>query len=101
MFLCSGGGPLRREELGDWAGMAPKPAPDAKQLEALVRGLKTTTNMSFIGRFSLPGDASVFSLNCGQYYEVPFTPAPGLVVKGRMNPWLHLLPTVCLMAEIA
>lgn len=31
-----GGGPLKWDELGDWAGIAPRPAPDAARLRALV-----------------------------------------------------------------
>jgi len=91
-FACSGGGPLKREELGDWAGIPPKPPPDAKELESLVSKLKLTPNRTFAGKFSLRGDSGAFSINYGGVQEIPFTPAPGLKVQGRVNHWLLFVP---------
>lgn len=93
MFIfCDGGGPLTYHELGDWLGMEPLPAPEPQQLAALVADLKQVQHAGFSGRYSLPGDASVFSMNFIQIFSVPFTPAPGLIVKGRYNPWKAFVP---------
>jgi len=92
MFMCSGDGPLKRSELGDWAGLAPRPAPDAKALEALVPELQKIESNTFAGRYSMWGDSGLFDLNCGMVFDIPFTPAPGMVVKGRLNPWLRFWP---------
>ena len=91
-FAASGGGPLKRSELGDWAGMAPRPMPDAQQLKTLMADLKTLPNSTFTGRYSLRGDANVFATNFNEILDVPFTPAPGLRIKGRLNPWLRFVP---------
>lgn len=92
-FLAwSGGGPLTRAELGDWAGIVPEPAPPARDLDTLVRELKGVRSNTFAGRYSIAGNASVFALNCLAVFRVPFTPAPGLMIKGRMSPWLRVLP---------
>jgi len=91
-FACPGGGPLARAELGDWAGIPADPVPPPDQLDALVKELTGLRNRPFAGEFSLRGDASLFSLNCGQIFEVPFTPAVGLTVKGRINHWLFFVP---------
>jgi len=81
--LCDGGGPMKKEELGDWLGLAPKPAPEAAQLAKLVEDLKQVKHAGFAGRYSLPGDAASLSVKLFYAIELPFTPAPGLVVKGR------------------
>jgi len=91
-FACSGGGPLRQRELGDWAGLAPRAAPAAARLEALTAELKATANRPFAGRYSLRGDASYCSMTLGQILDVPFGAAPGLRIKGRLNPWLRFVP---------
>jgi len=93
MFLCSGGGTLSRAELGDWAGLGEKPAPSPTQLEGLVSDLKMVKSATFLGRFSLHGDSGAFALNCGQCYEVPFTPVSGVIIKGRMSPWARFVPS--------
>jgi hypothetical protein len=92
MVYCTGDGPLKREELGDWLGLAPKPAPEPQELQRRVAELKAVESGTFAGRFSMWGDSPVFDLNCGFLFEVPFTPAPGFVVKGRINRWALLWP---------
>ena len=92
MFNCSGGGPLKREELGDYAGIPPQPAPDAAHLKVLVADLKTVESNTFAGRFSIDGDSSALWFSKGLFFEIPFTPVQGLTVKGRLNPWHRLLP---------
>ncbi|MBM4036725.1 MAG: hypothetical protein FJ291_33750 [Planctomycetes bacterium] len=92
MFFCDGGGPLKREELGDWLGLAARPAPEPQKLAALVQELRQIKHAGFVGRYSLPGDASVLSLKFFFLFDIPFTPAPGLVVKGRRSPWLAFVP---------
>ena len=91
-FVSDGGGPLRRSELGDWAGMAEKAKPSPAELEALIADLKTVPNQTLLGKFSLRGDASVFATNFNELLDVPFSPAPGLRIKGRLNPWLRFVP---------
>ncbi|MFP4055715.1 MAG: hypothetical protein ACLF0G_02480, partial [Candidatus Brocadiia bacterium] len=93
-LYCSGGGPLRREELGDWVGLAARPAPESEELASLVKGLKLLDN-SFLGsHHSYLEGPSIRTLHYGSYREVPFTPARHLMVKGEFNPWLRLLPGV-------
>lgn len=93
MFIfCDGGGPMERSELGDWLGLAPKPAPEPEKLAKLVDELKQVRHAGFAGRYSLPGDAATLSLKLFFLFDVPFTPAPGLMVKGRRNPWLAFIP---------
>jgi len=93
MFIfCDGGGPMAKEELGDWLGLAPWPAPSAEELAELVADLKQVKHAGFAGRYSLPGDAAALSIKLFYLIDVPFTPAPGLVVKGRRNPWAAFVP---------
>ncbi len=93
MFIfCDGGGPMARDELGDWLGLAPKPAPEPEKLAKLVEDLRQVKHAGFAGRYSLPGDAASLSLNFFFLFDIPFTPAPGLVVKGRRNPWRAFVP---------
>ncbi|MFW6161503.1 MAG: hypothetical protein ACODAJ_01970 [Planctomycetota bacterium] len=89
-FGASGGGPLRRSELGDWAGMSEMTRPAG--LQSLVAELKETPNSPFTAKYSLRGDAALFSTNFNEILDVPFTPAPGLRIKGRLNPWLRFVP---------
>jgi len=84
MFICCDGeGPMKKEELGDWLGLAPKPAPEPQKLAGLVADLKQVKHAGFSGRYSLWGDAASLSVKFFYAMEVPFTPAPGLMVKGR------------------
>lgn len=93
MFVfCDGGGPMAYQELGNWAGLAPGTPPEAARLAELVEELKVVRHGGFAGRYSLPGDAAALHLNFLLVNDVPFTPAPGLVVKGRRNPWLRFVP---------
>jgi len=92
MFMCDGGGPMDRKELGDWLGLEALPAPEPQKLAALVEDLKHVKHAGFAGRYSLPGDAASLSLKLFFLFDIPFTPAPGLIVKGRRNPWLSFVP---------
>lgn len=93
MFIfCDGEGPLAREELGDWLGLEARPAPEPAELAARVEELKGMQQAGFAGRYSLPGDAASLSFRLFFLFDIPFTPAPGLVVKGRRNPWLAFVP---------
>jgi len=93
MFIfCDGDGPLTKAELGDWLGLEPLPVPQPARIAAIARELKQVKHAGFSGRYSLPGDASVFAFNFLLVANVPFTPAPGLIVKGRHNPWLAFVP---------
>ena len=85
MFLCEGGGPLRQDDLGDWLGLREAHAPAPQNLAAQASEVEKTRNRVFAGKFSIPADLPIFALNCGMVYEIPFTPAPGLIVKGEMN----------------
>jgi len=84
MFIfCDGGGPMAKEELGDWLGLEALPAPEPEVLAERIADLKQVKHAGFAGRYSLPGDAASLSVKLFYAIEVPFTPAPGLVVKGR------------------
>jgi len=91
-FACSGGGPLRRGELGDWAGIAAEPIPSAQDVTTRMAALKGLSSNTFAGRYSMAGDSGALAFGWLGVASVPFTPAPGLMIKGRMNPWLRLLP---------
>ena len=91
-FAAKGGGPLKRSELGAWAGIAASPLPDAERLSALVKRLKLTRMNIFTGRYSQVRGPLAADLNFGHPCEYPFTPARGMRVKGRFNQWPRLLP---------
>ncbi len=90
--FCTGDGPMGREELGDWLGLAPKPAPEPEALAKTVADLKAMEHAGFSGRFSLPGDAGVFAIKLYFLTDIPFTPSASLMVKGRRNPWAIFVP---------
>lgn len=93
MFMCNGGGPLREDELGDWVGLREANPPTAQELAAQAAEIQKVKNRVFAGKFSIPADLAIFAFNCGMVYEIPFTPAPGLIVKGEMNLlWSLLVP---------
>ena len=85
MFLCEGGGPLRQDELGEWCGLREANPPSPQELAAQAAEVEKTRNRVFAGKFSIPADLPIFALSFGMVYEIPFTPAPGLIVKGEMN----------------
>jgi len=91
-FGAKGGGPLKRSELGAWAGISAQPVPEAERLSALVKGLKLTALNPFTGEYSWDGGPCGASLGFGDPREIPFTPARGMRVKGRFDPWARLLP---------
>ena len=92
LMCCDGDGPLTHDELGDWQGLAPRPAPEAAKMAALIADLKQVQHAGFAGRYSLPGDAASFAFNFFLVSDIPFTPCPGLIVKGRRSPWTRFLP---------
>ena len=93
IMMCDGGGPLREDQLGEWAGLRQSSPPTTKALAANANELMAVKNRVFAGKFSIPADLPIFAFNCGMVYEVPFTPAPGLIVKGEMNLlWSLLVP---------
>jgi len=91
-FGASGGGPLTRSQLGDWAGIEDEGAPQAEALAAIVTKIEGYSSNPFAGKMYLKKDAWGSSLNYGDPREIPFTPTRGLHVKGKLNLWLRLIP---------
>ena len=92
-FGASGGGPLDRAQLGDWAGVKDEGAPQAEALAVIVQALEGYSMNPFAGEIHLKKDGWGSSLNYGDPREIPFTPTRGLHVKGKFNPWLRLVPS--------
>ena len=92
-FALPGGGPLERDELGDWAGIAARPLPEPQHLQARVKRLAFCAHDPLDSEYSWQGGPwGCELLSFGAPREVPFTPAWGLQVMGRFNRWLRLLP---------
>jgi len=92
---ADGGGPLAREELGDWAGMPPEPAPDASALAAKLADLKAIRLPSFRplrGEYAYTEDPHWLSTEIPDPWDFPFAPARGLVVKGTFPFWARAVP---------
>ncbi len=92
-FAASGGGPLDRAQLGDWAGIKDEGAPQAEALAAIVQTIEGYSMNPFAGEIHLVKDGLGSSLNYGDPREIPFTPTRGLHLKGKSNPWLRLIPS--------
>ncbi len=92
-FGASGGGPLDRAQLGDWAGMKDDGAPQAEELSRIVTTLEGYTSTNLSGEMVLEKDGAFSFMNFGDPREVPFTPTRGLHVKGKFNPWLRIIPS--------
>ncbi len=89
----SGGGPLAREELGDWAGMAPRPAPEPAALAAKVAELKAIPLPSFRpfrGEYAYSEGPHWLSTGIPDPWDFP--PARGMVVKGTFPFWARAIP---------
>ena len=91
-FLADGGGPLKRQELGDWAGIPREPLLQSGRLEALVRGLRFCGQKPLAGEFSFREGAWLSRLGIPLPFQAPFTPAFGYQVRGRRRPILWFLP---------
>ncbi len=79
-----GGGPLRRQELGDWAGMQAEPELDPKDLRQNEEKLRLCITDIFAGEYST-----------SQEHQLQSHPlAAGLDLEGRSDPWLHLIASV-------
>jgi len=90
MDPCSGGGPLKRDELGDWAGMAAPPAPGVASLQKRARKLATCTNdPSTCERVWEAGSRDV-SIEWGRLGSIPLEPAYGMEIRAKFNNPLNL-----------
>lgn len=92
---ADGGGPLPREELGHWSGMAPEPAPDAATLAAKLAELKAIPLPSFRplrGEYAYTEGPHWLSTAIPDPWDFPFAPARGLVVKGSFPFWARAIP---------
>jgi len=92
-FAASGGGPLRRSQLGDWAGIKEEGPPQPEALSEIVKDLEGCSMNPFTGEVYLRKDPWGSSLNFGDPREIPFVPTRGLCVRGKFNPWLRLIPS--------
>lgn len=89
----SGGGPLTREELGDWAGIPEGTMPTADRVRGLLEQERWPA-FSFSGEFRMVGDASILYVQLpGLPYNMPFSPAPNHEIRGRFPYWRHLIPS--------
>jgi hypothetical protein len=92
-FACSGGEPLSRAELGDWAGIRELERPDASTLDYL-REEDYWPPLS-VNRWDVAGDSLGFSLTVpGDPWSVPFTPLAGYRIRFKLPHLLRLLPSV-------
>jgi len=93
-YMCSGGGPLRYDELGDWLGIAELERPPASELRDLRERTDWGTWKICGGTFKLPGDYWGFSLGIpGDTHKYPFTPVPGFELRGRFPLCKRLIPS--------
>ena len=91
-FALSGGGPLSRDELGNWTGIKEKPLSDVAALQTLVNELKSISHNPFAGKYSYSGNVPGSFLSFGDIREFPFLPTRGLALKAKQNGWLYLVP---------
>jgi hypothetical protein len=94
-WYADGGGPLAREELGDWAGMVAEPAPDAAALAAKVAELEAIPLPSFRplrGKYAYTEGPHWLSTTIPDPWDFPFAPARGMVVKGSFPFWARAIP---------
>jgi hypothetical protein len=93
-FACSGGGPLTRAELGDWAGIAELDRPERAELTDLRERRDWGTWRICGTTFKLDGDRwSLCSLIPPAIDCWPFTPAPGFELRGRFPICRRLIPS--------
>jgi hypothetical protein len=92
-FACSGGGPLRRDELGDWGGIPEGARPNAEEVQYL-KDKREWRRGTFVTECRLAGDSRSFAFRIpGSLYNIPFTPAPGLEVRWRFPDWRRAVPS--------
>ncbi|MHC4592372.1 MAG: hypothetical protein ACYS8L_06725, partial [Planctomycetota bacterium] len=92
-FACSGGGPLKYDELGDWAGIPEEPRPSIEEIQYL-REKRDWPSLPFSGEYKYAGKLGGFAINFpGHPYNVPFTPVKGLEVRWKVQDWHRLLPS--------
>ncbi len=92
-WYSTGGGPLTREELGDWAGMRALAKPAAEQLEKLADRTSWPI-LTFVGGYSIVGDApSLYLRMPAGPYNIPATPAPHHEIRVDFPTWRHLVPS--------
>lgn len=95
-FACSGGGPLKREELGNWAGLRAWPEPAPRWLRRKLARLKTIKVPSFrpfAGEYGYTEGPHWLSTSIPDAWDVPLTPAPGYEVRGTFSLWLRAVPS--------
>lgn len=95
-FAASGGGPLKRSELGDWVGIKAETLPKPEAICSIVKDLEHCSSDWLAGTYSFQEDTPFVGpsfLYFGDPREIPFFPARSLTVKGRFNPWLRLIPS--------
>lgn len=98
-FAASGGGPLKRSELGDWVGIREEALPEHEALSSIVKDLEYCSSSPLSGMYFFKEGPWASAqrgpawLNYGDPREIPFFPARGLTVKGKFNPWLRLIPS--------
>jgi hypothetical protein len=95
-FACSGDGPLKREELGNWAGLTPWPEPAAAAMYRRIKTLKqipVPTFRPFAGRYGYTEGPHWLSTVLPDPWDVPLTPVPGYEVRGTFSFWLRLVPS--------
>jgi hypothetical protein len=96
-FACSGDGPLKREELSTWAGLAPWPKPEAKDLRrrtARLREIPVPSFRPWAGKYGYREGPRGLSRTAPGPWGVPLTPVPGYAVRGTSSLWLRLAPSV-------
>jgi hypothetical protein len=96
-LACSGDGPLKREELGNWAKLAPWPEPEARDLRrrtARLRQIPVPSYRPFAGEYGYREGPRGLSRLAPGPCSVPLTPAPGYAVRGTSSLWLRLAPSL-------
>jgi len=92
---ASGGGPLTRQELGDWAGIPARAAPAPEELGPRLDALKAIPLPSFRpgrGEYAYTEGPHWLSTAIPDPWDSPFVPARGYVVKGTFPLWRRAVP---------
>ncbi|NQT52192.1 hypothetical protein HQ576_09090 [bacterium] len=95
-FALSGGGPLKREELGNWAGMGQWPPPEPRSLRRRVQRLKTIPVPAFRifgGEYGYTEGPHWIRTGVPDAWDVPLAPVHGYQVRGTCSLWLRLVPS--------
>jgi hypothetical protein len=94
-FCLQGGGPLKLDEVGDWAGISAAPSVNPEQLKSAADKLRSQEDSIFAGRVTIQGESWLYRMNWWiDPRSIPFLPARGMRVAQNAEIWSRLIPSV-------